>query len=310
MMPDDDWRYRKAQQLGLIDDRPLAATGDGRHPAAAATLALPRNESAATWMPGDFTPRSTGNADAAAATDGPRRLAFVGGTAIALLVATGAGWLLNDALSERSIAEFPLPARPEASFAMRPTQSAPAIAAAAPVIEAAAPVIGAAAPDVDAAGRANASPLPALPSPRPAARMATPPVASSLQSVVVRPSSPIVVPAALSPSVRVTAPSTFDAAVARRGQARLAVTVRGRPSFNCRRAQTRDSRLICASPELAGLDREMVRSYRSAVRRGGRADEYWLDKEQAAFLNARSACQTAPCIARLYYRRLDVLGAG
>lgn len=297
-MADDDWRYRKAQQLGLIDDRPLGVPGDGRRPDPirqrpdwpSAAPAMATSASAPRSKRGSPTP-----------ADGPRRLAFAGGTALALLVAAGAGWLLNDAVGERAMTDFPPPAI--ATAAVEATTS-PAAAA------------SAALPSADTAPADL--PPPVAPPVQPPLE-APPPEAPPLQAPPVETPAPVVATprAVSSPAARAAAPPKPRFVVAsqpgvarRRSDGALAVAARGRPSFNCRRARSRDSQLICASPELSGLDRELARSYRAAVRRGGAGAEEWLDRGQSAFLNARSACQTAPCIARLYYRRLDRLDRG
>lgn len=272
-MADDDWRHRKAQQLGLIDTRPLGAAGDGRRPAASAPF--PPQKEWRTGAPATRAGARSKDSVLKAPADGPRRLAFAGGTALALFVAAGTGWLLNDAVGQRSMAEFP----PPVVRAARP--ATPAIAAPAP-IRAAAPIEAAASAPV---------PMPVEIAPPAAA----PPAAATLPR-------PTVVMARRD-TARPAAPRGNDIAVAaaRRG---------GGPSFNCRRARTPDSRMICASPELSGLDRALVQSYRNAVRRAGPSAEYRLDRQQSAFLNARAACQSAPCIARLYYRRLERLDGG
>lgn len=298
-MSEDDWRYRKAQQLGLIDDRPLGASGDGRRPAAP----VPPH---AGWTPAPppappKAARPQSRASIEKANDGPSRLAFAGGTAIALLVAAGAGWLLNDAVGQRSMAEFPPPVVAVADPVNPPVRTS----------EAAARSGTATRPDtlalpVDAVLQpADLPPEQAPPVQEPPVEvppLQAPPVQAPPPAPVVAAAPAVVAPrAARPPKPRV---------VLARDSGVFAPTRGGRPSFNCRRARSRDSQLICASPELSGLDREMAQAYRAAVRRSGGWGEARLDRDQSAFLNARSACQTAPCIARLYYRRLDRLDRG
>jgi hypothetical protein len=134
-MADDDWRYRKAQQLGLIDTRPLGAANDGRKSAATGNGRRPvpplppraQSDFRASAAPAGFA--RPGSPVAKAPADGPRRLAFFGGTALALLVAAGAGWLLNDAVGDRRMADFPPPVVEQAQ-----ARTEPAAATAAPAI--------------------------------------------------------------------------------------------------------------------------------------------------------------------------------
>jgi uncharacterized protein YecT (DUF1311 family) len=61
------------------------------------------------------------------------------------------------------------------------------------------------------------------------------------------------------------------------------------PSFDCARARTVIERTICATPELAALDREEARIY-GIARLVPQADRAALLERQRDFLEARNAC--------------------
>lgn len=69
----------------------------------------------------------------------------------------------------------------------------------------------------------------------------------------------------------------------------LAVAAAAVPSFDCARAGTEVERTICASEELAALDREEARLYRIA-RAVPRAQRRALLQRQRAFLRERDSC--------------------
>jgi uncharacterized protein len=79
------------------------------------------------------------------------------------------------------------------------------------------------------------------------------------------------------------------------------------PSFDCRQARVPVERLICASPELSGLDEMLARSYTVAVGALGMAGGC-LRSDQSRWLRAvRNACQDDACLRRAYQLRLGEL---
>ena len=69
----------------------------------------------------------------------------------------------------------------------------------------------------------------------------------------------------------------------------LQLAVAATPSFDCRRARTDIERTICASSELAALDREEARLYRLALA-GPRAQRPRVVARQREFLSDRESC--------------------
>lgn len=80
-----------------------------------------------------------------------------------------------------------------------------------------------------------------------------------------------------------------------------------RPAAACRRSGTVVYRLICTEPALAARDARLTRLYRRAMARADRDLGRRIDQDQSDFLNRRSRCQDARCIARLTDRRIDRL---
>jgi uncharacterized protein len=77
-------------------------------------------------------------------------------------------------------------------------------------------------------------------------------------------------------------------------------------SFDCRKAGTRDEKLICATPTLSALDDELGRVYSRRLR--DVPDLAELRNSQVTWLQQRQACADAACIAAAYRQRLQVLG--
>jgi len=107
----------------------------------------------------------------------------------------------------------------------------------------------------------------------------------------------------------VAAPSQYAAAPATPQAADASAPVRSRipPTFNCNRAITNSERRICASDELAALDREMAEAYRAlnqiAINRRA-----LLTAEQSAWrVSVRDACPDDACVARVMRQRIAVL---
>ena len=85
------------------------------------------------------------------------------------------------------------------------------------------------------------------------------------------------------------------------------------PSFDCAKAKPRSiDRVICASPELSGLDRDMAASFRRA--KAGVPRAVWTEflAEQRAFIANRNQCMGGKekrhaCIAFAYESRIQRL---
>lgn len=72
------------------------------------------------------------------------------------------------------------------------------------------------------------------------------------------------------------------------------------PSFDCARVTSRVNRLICASPELAALDRQLAEHYRVLLAQSG-SEAAALKREEAQWLHeVRDPCPDAACIAQAY----------
>jgi uncharacterized protein len=78
-------------------------------------------------------------------------------------------------------------------------------------------------------------------------------------------------------------------------------------SFDCRKAQTRSEKMICADAAIAELDEHLGRYYaagRAALERGASC----LQSDQAQWLKTtRDACQDASCLKTAYLNRLAEL---
>jgi hypothetical protein len=73
------------------------------------------------------------------------------------------------------------------------------------------------------------------------------------------------------------------------------------PSFDCRRARTTGERAVCASPQLAALDRRMAAQYVGAQRA-------LLQRTRDSFLVYRDRCPSDSCIAQTYRGRMREIG--
>lgn len=79
------------------------------------------------------------------------------------------------------------------------------------------------------------------------------------------------------------------------------------PSFDCTKATQPVERLVCASPELSGLDEMLGRSYAVAVDKLAAAGAC-LRADQARWLRTgRNACGDDACLQRAYRLRLSEL---
>lgn len=81
----------------------------------------------------------------------------------------------------------------------------------------------------------------------------------------------------------------------------------GQPSFDCRKASTRQEKLICASDDLSLLDHHLG-GYSAGVRARFPGSEACIRTEQRAWLrNVRNRCTTAACLRDAYLQRLGEL---
>jgi hypothetical protein len=78
-----------------------------------------------------------------------------------------------------------------------------------------------------------------------------------------------------------------------------------RPAFNCRYARSRSEKMVCASPALAALDRQMSSLFYAALgdaSRGAKAD---LRRTRDRFLAYRNRCRSEACVADAYRGRMQ-----
>ncbi len=79
------------------------------------------------------------------------------------------------------------------------------------------------------------------------------------------------------------------------------------PSFDCRKASTRQEKLVCASDDLSLLDHHLG-GYSAGVRARFPASEVCIRAEQRDWLrNVRNRCTTAACLRNAYLQRLGEL---
>jgi uncharacterized protein YecT (DUF1311 family) len=79
------------------------------------------------------------------------------------------------------------------------------------------------------------------------------------------------------------------------------------PSFNCRFAKTVAEKLVCTTPALAALDRELAEVFNNTIHQGGIDGSRLQREEQAWVANVRDACLDVSCVAGAYTRRLEIL---
>lgn len=72
------------------------------------------------------------------------------------------------------------------------------------------------------------------------------------------------------------------------------------PSFDCARVTSRVNRMICASPELSALDRQLADHYRVLLAQSG-SEAAALQREEVQWLHqVRDPCPDTACIAQAY----------
>ncbi len=83
------------------------------------------------------------------------------------------------------------------------------------------------------------------------------------------------------------------------------------PGFDCRKVQSATEGAICASPQLAGLDRQMSQAYAAALGGSSGAGAAQLRESQRQWIARRNACGADTiCIADAYRSRAAVLHGG
>lgn len=83
------------------------------------------------------------------------------------------------------------------------------------------------------------------------------------------------------------------------------VTVR--PSFNCRYAKTRTEKMVCTSPRLAALDREMASLFYALLAGADPGTRSHLRRSRDAFLIRREGCGSEGCVDSAYRSRMAEL---
>src|SRR5215218_3743408 len=79
------------------------------------------------------------------------------------------------------------------------------------------------------------------------------------------------------------------------------------PSFDCGKAALPAERLICASPELSGLDEMLARSYTVAIDRLADAGSCLRTDQSRWLRTVRNTCADDACLQRAYRLRLGEL---
>lgn len=91
------------------------------------------------------------------------------------------------------------------------------------------------------------------------------------------------------------------------------------PSFDCAKARRADEKLVCATPDLAALDRLLAEAYAAALQRAPAAQAEKIRKAQRGWIAGRAEClaategrppepeTAAACLRRDYGRRLSDL---
>lgn len=277
MADSEDWRRQRAEELAFRrPPEPAVAkpSPNARPIPAPSPAAAHANHTAAP-----STPRSPTDAPPTHASDVRRWQGIA--LALALLLALTIGWVVHDLVAD----------------------SAPAPA----------PVIAA-----EPGGEPLPVPVPdmrtAAPEPLPPAE---PRILSEPQAAVPAPAPdiPVPTPSTLIRQKHAPPPATAEAkAKAPAKAARPAPTHAARkssrvtqPARSCSRSGATVYRLICTDPALAARDARLNRLYRRAMTRADKGLARRIDRDQAEFLNRRSNCEDARCIARLTDRRIDRL---
>ena len=115
--------------------------------------------------------------------------------------------------------------------------------------------------------------------------------------------------AAAVPSPSVTRPPTDNSAVARPvAPAAVPQSIVIQPSFDCRFAKTPDELAVCASPQLAALDRKLSQLYYARVDELSGDGRKAFRREQGEWIARRSGCgSNANCVSQAYTARIASL---
>lgn len=317
MPSNEDWRYRKAQELGLGDSSqvvpPRARAGNAkappvREPARPAAPARPAPSGAtppppagpASATPPPLPPYARAVARPARTA---RPVALIAAIAAGLAVSVGAGWALHANYGTPQVAmnvgtpALTVPAAEQRAMTPPRVVAPPVVASATVDRQSAAPV--AVLPPAEALAESPVESVAAGPAKRPPAKAVR---RVAARTPVTRARAAAVRRMASNAGVRRAAPKPRRSA-----EAALRPGRTSQPSFDCSRAGASVNQMICNDPALAGLDVAVARGYRRAVTGRNPDTERRLDRSQAAFLNARNECQTSRCVARLYRQRLAQL---
>lgn len=79
------------------------------------------------------------------------------------------------------------------------------------------------------------------------------------------------------------------------------------PSFDCRYAKAVAEKLVCTSPALAALDRELADVFNNTVHQGGIDGRRLQREEQTWIADVRDICTNVTCVTAAYENRLDTL---
>jgi uncharacterized protein len=79
------------------------------------------------------------------------------------------------------------------------------------------------------------------------------------------------------------------------------------PSFNCEKARIQAEKIICTTPELAALDRQLANIYNN-IHYQTRAEGATLYADEMHWLReVRNACKNVPCLKEAYEKRIQQL---
>ena len=72
------------------------------------------------------------------------------------------------------------------------------------------------------------------------------------------------------------------------------------PSFSCNSALSPATRLVCSSPQLAALDRQLASLWGDTIARASSSERARLLQNDARFMARRDACSSEPCVRAAY----------
>ncbi len=74
-------------------------------------------------------------------------------------------------------------------------------------------------------------------------------------------------------------------------------------SVNCGSPSGPGQQLVCANPDLRGMDQRIGGQYRRAIAFGEPPDYFRLKRSQKPYLAARDACRSTACLDRVFKKR-------